>query len=177
MAEFGEMGKEALKELLNVKRTRACPVARQMMAKELIESSGIGVAQRHRMACERRALEVQKMAQNLKNGGDYGKINARKGGTSFPLFFPYVFPYAPETKENSTARIEPKQSSNSCLKREIAQDKGQKISGKRSHVKFKSLLLRQAKSLEPQWFQAFSFVSPLAKQVPLHIDKDPGLLT
>ena len=74
------------------------------------------------------------------------------------MFFPYVFPYALETKGNSTARIEPKQNSNSCLKREIAQDKGKKISGKRSHVKFKSILLFQVKSLEPQWFQAFSFV-------------------
>ena len=61
LAEFGEMGKEALKELLNVKRTRACPVACQMMERGLIESSGIGVTQRYRMACERRARKVQKM--------------------------------------------------------------------------------------------------------------------
>ena len=59
------------------------------------------------------------------------------------MFFPYVFPYAPETKENSITRIDLKQNSNSCPKQEIAQNKGKKIFGKRSHVKFKSLLLRQ----------------------------------
>lgn len=39
MAEYGEIGEEDLQELLNVKRTRVYPVARQMMAQELIESS------------------------------------------------------------------------------------------------------------------------------------------
>ena len=62
MAEYGEIGEEALKELLNVQYTRACPVARQRMEQGLIESSGRGVAKRYRMVCERCAHEVQKMA-------------------------------------------------------------------------------------------------------------------
>ena len=33
LVEHREMREEALEEFLNVKRTRACPVARQMMAK------------------------------------------------------------------------------------------------------------------------------------------------
>lgn len=41
-------------------------------------------------------------------------------------------------------------------------------------MKFKSLLLCQANSLEPQWFQAVSF--PTAIYIPLYIDKDSGLL-
>lgn len=45
-----------------MKRTRACPVACQMMERGLIESSGRGVAKRYRMVCERRARKVQKMA-------------------------------------------------------------------------------------------------------------------
>ena len=49
MAEYGEIGEEALKELLNVKRTRACPVACQMMERGLIESSGRGATERHRL--------------------------------------------------------------------------------------------------------------------------------
>ena len=62
MAEYGEIGEEALKELLNVKRTCAYLVARQMMAQRLIEGSSRGAAKRYRMACERRARKVQKMA-------------------------------------------------------------------------------------------------------------------
>lgn len=62
LAEYGEMGEEDLQKLLNVKRTRAYLVAHQMMERGLIESSSRGVAKRYRMACERRARKVQKMA-------------------------------------------------------------------------------------------------------------------
>ncbi len=97
LVEHREMREEALEEFLNVKRTRACPVARQMMAKGLIEGSDRGVSQRYRMACERRAREVQKMAQNLKNSGYYGKINTKKGSKFF-LVFPLCFPLRPRNK-------------------------------------------------------------------------------
>lgn len=43
LSEYGEIGDEELQELLNVKRTRAYLVARQMMEQGLIKSSGRGV--------------------------------------------------------------------------------------------------------------------------------------
>ena len=81
------------------------------------------------------------------------------------MFFPYVFPYAPETKENSITRIDLKQNSNSCPKQEIAQNKGKKIFGKRSHVKFKSLLLRQIGVSILLLTPIFVFRKPLAGRV------------
>lgn len=50
LAEYGEMGEEELQELLNVKRTRAYLVARQIMEQGLIESSGRGASKRYRLA-------------------------------------------------------------------------------------------------------------------------------
>ena len=43
LSEYGEIGDEELQDLLNVKRTRAYLVARQMMEQGLIKSSGRGV--------------------------------------------------------------------------------------------------------------------------------------
>lgn len=52
LAEYGEMGEETLKELLNMKRTCTYLVAHQMMERGLIESSSSsrGAAKRYRLA-------------------------------------------------------------------------------------------------------------------------------
>lgn len=49
LSEYGEAGEEELQELLNVKRTRAYLVTRQMTEAGLIESSGRGLAKRYRL--------------------------------------------------------------------------------------------------------------------------------
>lgn len=49
LAEYKEMGDEELQELLNVKRTRAYLVARQMIEQGLITSSGRGASKRYRL--------------------------------------------------------------------------------------------------------------------------------
>ena len=47
LSEYGEIGDEELQDLLNVKRTRAYLVARQMMEQGFIKSSGRGVNKRY----------------------------------------------------------------------------------------------------------------------------------
>ncbi len=47
LSEYGEIGDEELQDLLNVKRTRAYLVARQMIEQGLIKSSGRGVNKRY----------------------------------------------------------------------------------------------------------------------------------
>lgn len=49
LAEYGEIGDEELQELLNVKRTRAYLIARQMLDQGLIESNGRGITKRYRL--------------------------------------------------------------------------------------------------------------------------------
>lgn len=53
LAEYGEMTDEDLQELLNVKRTRAYLIARQMMEAGLLTSAGRGVTKRYRLAQKR----------------------------------------------------------------------------------------------------------------------------
>ena len=50
LAEYGEMTDEDLQELLNVKRTRAYLIARQMMEAGLLTTTGRGVTKRYRLA-------------------------------------------------------------------------------------------------------------------------------
>ena len=47
LSEYGEIGEEELQELLNVKRTRAYLIARQMIEQGLIECSGRGANKRY----------------------------------------------------------------------------------------------------------------------------------
>lgn len=47
LSEYGEIGEEELQELLNVKRTRAYIIARQMIEQGLIECSGRGANKRY----------------------------------------------------------------------------------------------------------------------------------
>ncbi|OUQ56201.1 transcriptional regulator [Tyzzerella sp. An114] len=47
LSEYGEIGEEELQELLNVKRTRAYLIARQMIEQGLIECSGRGTNKRY----------------------------------------------------------------------------------------------------------------------------------
>lgn len=47
LSEYGEIGDEELQDLLNIKRTRAYLVARQMIEQGLIKSSGRGVNKRY----------------------------------------------------------------------------------------------------------------------------------
>lgn len=49
LTEYGEMNDEELQELLNVKKTRAYLIARQMQKVGLIESVGRGVAKKYRL--------------------------------------------------------------------------------------------------------------------------------
>lgn len=49
LSEYGELGEEELQELLNVKRTRAYLVARQMCEADLIVASGRGVNKKYRL--------------------------------------------------------------------------------------------------------------------------------
>ena len=50
LAEYGEMTDKDLQELLNVKRTRAYLIARQMMEAGLLTTTGRGVTKRYRLA-------------------------------------------------------------------------------------------------------------------------------
>ena len=49
LAEYGEMSDAELQELLNVKKTRAYLLARQMQENGLIVSSGRGSAKKYRL--------------------------------------------------------------------------------------------------------------------------------
>ena len=49
LAEYGEMKEEELQELLNVKRTRAYLVARQMCEADLIVATGRGANKKYRL--------------------------------------------------------------------------------------------------------------------------------
>ena len=49
LAEFGEIGEEELQELLNVKRTRAYLVARQLCEADLITAQGRGANKKYRL--------------------------------------------------------------------------------------------------------------------------------
>ncbi len=47
LSEYGEISEEELQELLNVKRTRAYLIARQMLEQGLIQCSGRGINKRY----------------------------------------------------------------------------------------------------------------------------------